>query len=174
MDKDTILLLLKAAQVEALLIAMLAIGFKWVNSYWFIRITFGLLALFALTLAVAYFFMYSNGMISTRPSHPKYVVSPWLISLALAFVGYLRVKKIGQYRNDRIFYQSRNYKLYLHQTIIASILFSLAPLASYMSLLHPYRRSIFIIASLFFLTNILLEYFVISKKQMIESNSSQE
>jgi hypothetical protein len=174
MDKETILLLLKAAQVEAFLIMMLAIGFKWINRYWFIRITFGLCTLLALTLSVAFYLSYSNGMVSTSPSHSTYVFPSWLLSLVLAFVGYSRVRNIWQFRNKRIFYQSSNYKLYLHQTIIASILFSLAPLASYISPLYPYRRPIFLIASLFFLSNIFLEYFVISKKDMIESNSSQK
>ena len=174
MDKDTITLMLSAAQIEALLIVILTLCFKWIGRFWFIRILLGLLVLLALTVSIVFFIMYSNGLVNTSPSHPKNILPPWLISLSLGFVGYLRIKHIAQHRNNSIFYQSKSYRLYLYQTIAACILFSLAPLASYVSTLHPYRKSILLITSFFFLSNIFLEYFVISKKQIIENKSLKD
>lgn len=174
MAKDTILFLLRALQVEIVLLLLFFFGFRTrLNRLWLIRISFGLLALGALTFLVLVYVAYSNGMISTEPSHTKNVVPFWLVSLALAFVGYKRVKVIGQHRGEKIFAQSKSYKYFYHQTVITHVLFSIVPLAVYIPILRPYLRPIFLIVFLLMACNVIGEYFVISKKKVIENARSR-
>lgn len=175
MAKDTILLLLRVLQVEIVLLLLFLLGFRTrVSRFWLIRISFGLLALVVLTLLVLLYVSYSNGVISAEPSHTKNEVPFWLISLMLAVVGYKRVQDIGRRRDEKIFAQSKSYKYLYRQTVIASTLFSIAPLAIYISILQPYLKSIFLIAFLFLASNITWEYFVISKKKVHEDECSRK
>jgi len=64
MAKDILLFLIRAMQIEFLLLLIFfAFGFRKLSRFWQIRISVGLITLTAVTLAIFAYVAYSNGMV---------------------------------------------------------------------------------------------------------------